>query len=97
MAKEFGPIFGVELIDELRIGGGLEGVIIQRMPSLAELRRVSEVSQRTVAGYEVLLSHWRGEKAESQRLAAENEKLRNYIASIKAQLQFFPDLTPSAN
>lgn len=92
-AKYCGPIYGVELIDELPIHGGM----FQCMPSQQELRKVSKVSQRTVAGFEVLLSHWRNEKAEKERLTAENEKLRNYIASIEPQLQFFPDLTPSAN
>ena len=63
-----GPIYDVELIDSLPLGqfGTLD--TLQAMPSAADLRRVREVSERTVAGYEVLLSHFR-------RLQEENERL----------------------
>ncbi len=51
---EFGPIYNVELIDELP----LSGAITQAMPSRRDLDQVNEISSRVVAGYEVLLAHW---------------------------------------
>lgn len=51
---EKGPIYGVELIESLPLGGAM----LQSMPSRADLERVAERSQRTVAGYEVLLANY---------------------------------------
>jgi hypothetical protein len=53
---EKGPIYGVELIDSLPLGTSM---MRQAMPSRDDLMAVLEVSQRAVAGYEVLLDHWR--------------------------------------
>jgi hypothetical protein len=55
-ATEKGPIYGVELIDTLPLG---TGPMLQQMPCRDDLERVAERSQRTVAGYEVLLAHYR--------------------------------------
>jgi hypothetical protein len=53
---ETGPIYGVELIDTLPLAGSMR----QAMPSRADLERVRKYSERTVAGYEVLLQDWHG-------------------------------------
>jgi hypothetical protein len=53
---ETGPIYGVELIDDLPLGTGM---MRQAMPSRDDLERVMERNQRTVAGYEVLLAHYK--------------------------------------
>ena len=51
-----GPIYGVELLDSLPLDGGMR----QALPGADDLVRVRNVSERTVAGYEVLLEHyWR--------------------------------------
>lgn len=49
-----GPIYGVPLIDELPLSGGM----FQAMPSRDDLLQVKKISQRTVAGYEVSLHKW---------------------------------------
>lgn len=49
-----GPIYGVPLIDELPLSGGM----FQAMPSRDDLIQVKKISQRTVAGYEVLMHKW---------------------------------------
>jgi hypothetical protein len=60
-----GPIYGVTLIRDLPVGG-----MLQAMPSRSDLEQVKAINERTVAGYEVLLSHYvaikdRAEKLES--------------------------------
>ena len=54
--QETGPIYGVELIDTLPLDGGM---MRQQLPSRDDLERVAKISERTVAGYEVLLEHYR--------------------------------------
>ena len=49
-----GPIYGVELLDSLPLDGGMR----QALPSAEDLVQVRNVSERTVAGYEVLLEHY---------------------------------------
>jgi len=72
---QHGPIYGVELIDTLPLAGTMR----QAMPSAADLCKVKKVSERTVAGYEVLLQDWHGldealrEIAKVQIPPAENE------------------------
>ena len=66
-AKQCGPIYGVELVDELPIG---KSGMFQCMPGRNELKRVMRVSQRTVAAYEVLTSHYLREREEVERLKA---------------------------
>ena len=55
--NETGPIYGVTLIDELPLGGG---AMYQAMPSRRELELARWFDcEPLVAGYEVLLEHWR--------------------------------------
>ena len=56
--NEMGPIYGVELIDTLPLGNGM----LQAMPSRDDLLQVKRISERTVAGYEVLLDAYRKKK-----------------------------------
>jgi len=51
---ERGPVYGVLLIDTLPIGSGM----LQQMPSRYDLEMCRKRSERVVAGYEVLLSHY---------------------------------------
>ena len=54
---EKGPIYGVELIEKLPVG---ESRMMQQMPSQVDLERANDRNHvRLVAGYEVLLDHWR--------------------------------------
>ena len=53
LLSHYGPCYGVRLIDSLPVGG-----MIQAMPSRDDLITARRVSERTVAGYEVLLSHY---------------------------------------
>lgn len=52
---EVGPIYGVKLLDTLPLGTGL---MLQKLPRRSDLEDVMTISQRTSAGYEVLLSHY---------------------------------------
>jgi len=56
--SETGPIYGVELLDSLPIG---DGTMRQALPSRVDLEGVKDYrqGQRVVAGYEVLLEHYR--------------------------------------
>ena len=65
--KEKGPVYGVELIDTLPLG---QGGMLQAMPSRDDLRQVQRFNERTVAGYEVLLAHYRAQQDEVARLKA---------------------------
>ena len=60
--KEVGPIYGVELIRDLPIGG-----MLQAMPTRSDLDQVRRISERTVAGYEVLLRHYLDLKAKHDK------------------------------
>ena len=57
-AKQCGPIYGVALIEIMPFGG-----MKQAMPSRADLKEAAKVSERTAAGYEVLLSRYREQGA----------------------------------
>lgn len=65
IAEESGPIYGVRLIKTLPLG---KGVMLQAMPSKRDLQDVQKVNERTVAGYEVLLSHYEKQTAEVAKL-----------------------------
>lgn len=54
LRDQAGPIYGVTLIDSLPIGG-----MRQAMPSRSDLDQVRQVNERTVAGFEVLLSTYK--------------------------------------
>ena len=62
---EIGPVYGVQLIESLPLG---RGGMTQVMPTRRDLLRVQPVSERTVAGYEVLLSHYQQKCIECERL-----------------------------
>lgn len=65
--SEKGPIYDVALLEELPLG---KSGMFQAMPGRAELKRVMRLSQRTVAAYEVLTSHYLREREEVERLTA---------------------------
>ena len=50
-----GPIYGVQLLDSLPLDGRMR----QALPDADDLVRVRNMSERTAAGYEVLLEHYR--------------------------------------
>jgi len=56
-----GPIYGVELLDSLPLDGGM----LQQLPSRDDLESIRDLrnGERIVAGYEVLLEHYRRAKA----------------------------------
>jgi chromosome segregation ATPase len=68
---ERGPIYGVELIETLPLGGG---VMLQQMPTRGDLQWVRTHCDRVAAGYEVLLSHWRKAIKERDEALAELQK-----------------------
>lgn len=73
--RNIGPIYGFDLLDELPIGG-----MTQALPSREDLELVKEHSWRTVAGYEVLLEHYRRAKALADKLGAiVNENADVYV------------------
>jgi len=58
--KEYGPMFGcVELLDSLPMSTDGAGAMRQQLPSCDDLRRIMQSHPRVVAGYEVLLMHYR--------------------------------------
>lgn len=67
---EKGPCYGVDLIDTLPLGNG---TMTQAMPSRADLDKVREISERTVAGYEVLLDHYRYKCEQLERITEATE------------------------
>ena len=66
-----GPVYGVPLIDSLPLNDGGAGTMKQVMPSESDLNDVMGISVRTVAGYEVLLNHWRAAKTRIAELEKE--------------------------
>ena len=52
---ERGPIYDVQLIESLPLGGG---GMMQEMPSREDLMACGKRFQRVAAGYEVLLHHY---------------------------------------
>lgn len=63
-----GPCYGVELLDKLPLGGG---GMKQALPTRSDLERVREISERTAAGYEVLLDHYYDRRDEVDSLKAQ--------------------------
>jgi len=78
--KEVGPIYGVELLDSLPLDGGMS----QALPSRKDLDDVRRTkingNDRVVAGYEVLLEHYR-------RLLSEHEDLLQCAAMKDALVE----------
>lgn len=90
IAAESGPCYGVRLIKTLPLTGGS---MLQAMPSRQDLQQVMEINQRVVAGYEVLLGHWReqqqqlqswkdGHAVQEQRHGEEVDRLKNLIRGV---------------
>lgn len=73
MSENTGPIYGVNLIDSLPIGGGMK----QSMPSRRDLVEVSEVNQRVVAGYEVAIATIESRDIEIEALKEANPDPRS--------------------
>lgn len=71
---EIGPIYGVPLIQSLPVG--INGGLVQQLPSRADLSDVRELSERVAAGYEVLLSHYRAKAFRVAELESELIRLR---------------------
>lgn len=69
--NEFGPIYGVQLINSLPADGG---GMIQAMPTRADLESIRHISGRVVAGFEVLLFHYRQLLAEKEKLAQDKKQ-----------------------
>lgn len=84
---ETGPIYNVPLIDTLPLG---YGGMWQQLPSRQDLEDVRTMSQRTVAGYEVLMKHYHEAKAKLDELEAIPEpprsspELENALRRLKA-------------
>jgi len=73
--REVGPIYGVPLIRTLLLG--VNGGMVQQMPSRSDLVDVRQVSERVAAGYEVLLSHYRQKCVEIAELKSQIERLKD--------------------
>lgn len=65
-----GPIYTVPLIDSLPLNPENASGTLQQMPTADDLKGIKDYrqGQRVVAGYEVLLHHWRLQQAEITRL-----------------------------
>jgi len=63
---ERGPIYGVELLTELPLDGGM----MQALPSRDDLESFQDLRNgtRIVAGYEVLMEHYRRKCAELESI-----------------------------
>lgn len=86
--NDSGPVYGVSLIASLPIIGGS---MRQAMPSRSDLEQVREVSERTAAGYEVLLAHWREQGEQMEKLEQshreELEQLQQQIGQLEATVR----------
>lgn len=74
--KNVGPIYSVPLIDVLPLNPDKPEGMLQAMPSAEDLKRFRQRGDRVVAGYEVLLHHWRARGEEIERLKKEMERLQ---------------------
>lgn len=70
---EYGPTYGIQLIERMPLGGGM----FQAMPSADDLRKCTKNNQRVAAGYEVLLANYRKQLDETERL---KQVIRSVIA-----------------
>jgi hypothetical protein len=76
----------VELIKVLPLNYKQTAGMKQAMPSCEDLEGVMDYrqGQRVVAGYEVLLNHWREQHNEIERLQNENAELAAALACREA-------------
>ena len=65
--SEIGPVYGIELIPSLPLGGGS---MRQALPNRRDLIRTREYNDSVAAGVEVLTEHYRRAMAEIERLQA---------------------------
>lgn len=74
-----GPIYGADLIDSLPIDSENPGGMLQAMPSHTDLIGVKDYRQgrRVVAGYEVLLNHWREQQSVIYQLNRVIDRLKS--------------------
>ena len=70
LLEHYGPVYGVPLRHSLPLTGQACGMI-QALPSRSDLEQVRKVSERTAAGYEVLLSHYNEQIEKMKRLEQE--------------------------
>ena len=90
--NEKGPIYGVDLIDSLPLSYPDDGNGMRyAMPSRSTLLGVKDhkQGQRVVAGYEVLLNHWRAQTLEIERLQEIVDKLWKTADGVP----LLPDMT----
>jgi hypothetical protein len=71
---EVGPIYNVPLIETLPLGSN--GGMLQQMPNRQDLEDVRQMSERVVAGYEVLLNHYRAKCMKVAELESEVIRLK---------------------
>lgn len=77
---ELGPIYRVELIESLPIGG-----MMQAMPSRSDLELSRKHGDRVAAGYEVLLAWYRKQEIELAQIRValdESLKLQSHYAEL---------------
>lgn len=74
ISERTGPIYGVRLLSTLPMG---KGGMVQAMPTTSDLKQVQRISERTVAGFEVLTEHYREQCNEVARL---KDLIRDVIA-----------------
>lgn len=83
---EYGPIYNVELIDSLPISST---GMVQAMPSRVDLILARTVSERTVAGYEMLLATYQElaySEAQYEKLAAQFDALTKRLVGDAVEL-----------
>jgi len=91
LENDSGPVYGVSLIASLPIIGGS---MRQAMPSRSDLEQVRKVSERTAAGYEVLLAHYREQCEKMEKLeqswqdghAAQEARHRDELEQLQQQI-----------
>jgi hypothetical protein len=79
LLEHYGPVYGVPLRGSLPIGG-----MTQALPTRQDLEMTRKVSERTAAGYEVLLSHY---NRRSEELASKTEQHRDAILRWRGLLE----------
>lgn len=96
MTTELGPTYSVPLIDSLPLGWG---GMTQKLPSRQDLEDVRTMSQRTAAGYEVLMKHYRKNQNTLEKVfgfankmsrsgSAGRAKAGNDMLELLAQMEF---------
>lgn len=75
---EFGPVYGVALIDTLPLGE--TGGMCQAMPSRADLEQVAKRNARVAAGYEILLGHY---KTLLENITVEHDKCLDLAQAVQ--------------